>query len=653
MDKNQRRKIAFIFSIFILGFSVVIFRLAYINVVKGEEFRDLIEADKYYEKVLKYERGEILDRTGVKLAFSVIEYKITIHDYKEMPVETFDKVVFHLADILDMTYDEIVEKGGQKHLVVTKSASESQRKRIDVAFNPYLWIDEFISRNYPNEQLAADVIGRVAYDEEKEILNGEYGVERSYNESLKGTDGIVMTQSDNRHRELVYNDRVEVPAIDGDNIYLTIDAVIQHYVEQALEAAFIEHDPLAAHALVMDVNTGEILAMGSYPSFKPNSMDLVGMPEERMEGLSSYDTNMAKFGVWKNDLVESTYELGSTIKLVTAAIALEENVATPNTVFNEGNNIQVADWNIKAWYYPQTRGEETLTEAVGNSSNPVFVKLGQMIGKDAFYDYYVDFGLDKPTGIDLPGESYPVTNTYDEINQVELATMTFGHGVAQTPIQVASALSAIVNGGFLLEPHIVKRIEDQDGLIEYQAERTVVRQVVSEITSQQMRDIMEYVVDDASGSAVKIPGYRIGGKTGTSEKPDENGGYSEDKAIASFVAVAPINNPEILVYVVVDEPKDEIFGSKVAGPITKNILIDTLDYLEIARDDSKLEDTMIVPDFIGMTLEDTMEMAEDLGFEVNVVSDASYDDSVLIINQYPKGGSERTRGSVILLEINN
>ena len=653
MDKNIRHKVTFVFIVFILGFAAVIGRLAYINIVKGEEFRTLVEDDKLYTSVLYYERGSILDRNGAQMAFSVTEYKITIANVKTIPVKTLNEIIEHLAENFEISPDEIYEKNnGVDNIVVSKNATKIQKESIDIKYHPYLWLDGFVTRHYPNEQLAADVLGRTQYNEEEKFVTGTYGVEQSYNDRLTGKNGYVETQSDNQSRELVHAVRNETKAEDGLDVYLTIDAVVQHYVEQALEAAFIEHDPLAAHAIVMNVNTGEIIAMASYPGFEPNTMELVGMPEERFEGLDSFDKNLSIFKVWNNDNVQSVYELGSTLKLITAAIALEENIATPDTKFDEGNNVQVADWNIKCWYYPQSHGIETLTEAVGFSCNPVFVKLGQMMGKETFYKYYEDFGLSVKTNIDLPKEASPVTYTLDQINETELATMTFGHGVAQSPIQVATAIAAVVNGGYLLEPHVVKRVVDKDGLIIDENVRTVKRQVVSEITSQQMRTIMEHVVDNASGSAVQIPGYRIGGKTGTSEKAID-GEYSSEKAIASFVAVAPINDPEILVYVVIDEPKDEIYGSKVAGPITRDILVDTLDYLDIAKDDSKLADVFTVPDVIGLNLEAAKEVLEKEGFRFRVVTDKTFDDTNLVINQFPKGGSQREPDSTILLEINN
>lgn len=651
MDKGIRTKITLIYVILILGFAGVIVRLAYINVVDGDRLRAQVEEQKSFTRDIPYERGMILDSKGEKLAYSITEYQVSIKKPEDVPMEIFNEIIAHLAVALEMSEEEIKAKqNGNKTLIVTKSASRDQRININPIYNNYLWIDPLRKRYYPNGSLAADILGRSRIDDETLRIKGTYGIERLFNDKLIGTDGSVSTQSDKRYRELVYNDRLEIAEVNGDNIQLTIDTVIQHYVEQALEAAYIEHRPKAAHALVMDVNTGEILAMASYPTFDPGTNEIIGIPKDEMDALTYEDKWDMIMSTWRNDMVQSTYELGSTLKLITAAIALEESVATPDTKFNIGNNIQVADRNIKCWFYPQSHNEETLTEAVENSCNPVFVKLGQMIGKDVFYDYYVDFGLSERTDVDLYDEAYPLTFDRDKIHETELATMTFGHGVSQTPIQVATALSAVVNGGYLLEPHIVKRIVEPDGMIDYEATRTVKRQVISEITSIQMRQIMESVVDNGSGSSVQIEGYRIGGKTGTSEKAI-NGVYSSEKAIASFVAVAPIDDPEILVFVVIDEPSDSIYGSKVAGPITRNILLDTLDYLEVEKVFGTSAEYVEVPELIGLTILEADELLEETGFETTVVTDKSYDDESIIMDQYPKAGSSREIGSTILIEI--
>jgi len=651
MERGFRTKITIIYVILILGFAGVIARLAYINVIDGDRLRAQVEEQKRFTKDIPYERGMILDSKGEKLAYSITEYQVSIKKPEDVPIEIFNEIIAHLAVALEMSEEEIrAKQNGNSTLIVTKSASRDQRINIDPTYNNYLWIDPLRKRYYPNGSLASDILGRSRIDDETLRIKGTYGIERLFDDELIGTDGSLITQSDKRKRELVYNDRMEVSEINGNNVYLTIDTVVQHYVEQALEVAFLEHRPKAAHAMVMDVNTGEILAMASYPTFDPGSNEIIGIPEEEMEALSFDDKWDVIMSTWRNDMVQSTYELGSTLKLITAAIALEESVATPDTEFNEGNNIQVADRNIKCWYYPQSHGIETLTKAVENSCNPVFVKLGQMIGKDIFYDYYVDFGLNERTDVDLYDEAYPITFDRDRIHETELATMTFGHGVSQTPIQVATALSAVVNGGYLIEPHIVKRIVDPDGFVEYEAVREVKRQVISEITSIQMRQIMESVVENGSGSSVQIDGYRIGGKTGTSEKAI-NGVYSKDKAIASFVAVAPIDDPEIIVYVVIDEPSDSIFGSKVAGPITRNILLDTLDYLDIEKEFGTEISYETVPELIGLTILEANELLEETGFKTTVVTDKSYDDESVIKDQYPKAGSSREIGSTILIEI--
>lgn len=651
MNRTLRVKITLLFIIFVLGFAGVIVRLAYINVVDGDRLRAEVENQKRFEIKLPYERGLILDVNGDKLAYSITEYQITIVKIGEMTDKEFNVLVDHLSGVLEMSREDVLIKiNGDENILVTKTASREQRKQIDPLYNNFLWIDPLIKRYYPNGTLAADLLGRSRIDDETLRIIGTYGIEKQFDDILMGTDGSLSTQSDKRKRELVYNDRRENAEVNGQNIHLTIDSVVQLYVEQALETAFIKHRPKAAHALVMNVNTGEILAMASYPTFYPGSNDIFGISEADLNALSFDDKWTKIFETWRNDMAQSTYELGSTLKLITAAIALEESVATPETVFDEGNNIDVADRNIKCWKFPESHGIQTLTQAVENSCNPVFVKLGQMIGKDVFYDYYVDFGLSERTNVGLYDEAYPITFERKNVHETELATMTFGHGVSQTPIQVAAALSAVINGGYLLEPHIVKKITNPDGSIYYEAKRTVKRQVISEITSIQMRQIMESVVVNGSGSSVQIDGYRIGGKTGTSEKAI-NGVYSKDKAIASFVAVAPIQDPEILVYVVIDEPSDSIFGSKVAGPITRDILIDTLEYLNFEKDFGIVANDILVPDLVGLTLLEADELLEQTGFKRTVVTDESYHDESVINDQYPKAGSLRSYETTILLEI--
>ncbi len=644
MSKAFRARMMAIFLLATGIFAILIYRVAYINMKYGEELRNKVIKQKTYTAVIPYERGRILDRNGDVLVYNLDEYKISIPKGSELKPE-------ELADLclaLGLNLEDVKAKlNPNKTVVLTDSASKDQKNRISKNYYAKIWIDKLEKRYYPNESLAADVLGKTRFEKGK--LRGIYGIEKFYNDSMTGKDGSVMTDIDKKKRELLYSDRQEVDVQNGYDVYTTIDPVVQFYIEEAIKNAYEKNKAKAVHAFILEVNTGDVLGMASYPNFNPASNELYGIDEEYFNSLEKKKQSELISNIWKNDIVSSTYELGSTLKLITAAIALEENVAAPNTKYNECNSIKVGGRVIRCWYHPNSHGEETLTEAVENSCNPVFVKIGQQIGKKRFYDYYVKFGLNEQTGIDLPSEAMPVTFTYDEIHQTELATMTYGHGIAQTPIQVANAIAAIVNGGYLLEPHMVKKVVDGDGNEVYKAERTVKRQVISEITSQQMRKIMESVVENGSGKESKIQGYRIGAKTGTADKVID-GKYS-DQVIASFVAVAPINNPKILLYIVVDEPQKEIYGSKVAAPIAKDILVNALDYLDIEKTDLEKVELREIPNLVGMTIEEVEKRLKRTDFKFKIVSTDTYTKKNMIKKQYPNPGSMKDKSSMILLEI--
>ncbi len=651
MNTKFRKRIVYLFLFFSVMFLVIVIRLADINITKGEYLRNEVVKLRTFESIIPYERGRILDRNGDVLVYNLDEYKISIPKVDVLNAQGNENMLNDLCMALELDIEEIKSKiNPGKVLVLTDSATKEQKNKIDKKYYGFIWIDAINKRYYPNESLASDVLGKTTLDNNR--LKGIYGVEKQYNKYMTGKDGSVITQSDKKHRELLYSDRKEVKVVNGYDVYTTIDPVVQHYIEDAIKKAYKENNAKAVHAFILDVNNGDVLGMGSYPNFNPASNEIYGIDEEYYNSLEQEKKSELMLSTWRNDMVSSVYELGSTFKLITAAVALEENVANPNTVYNECNIIKVADRHIRCWYYPRNHKKETLTQAVENSCNPVFVRLGQQIGKKTFYDYYLKFGLNDLTGIDLPNESMPLTFKYNQINETELATMTFGHGIAHTPIQVANAISAIVNGGYLLEPHVVKKIVDKEGKEIYKAERTVKRQVLSEITSQQMRAIMESVVENGSGRNVKIDGYRIGAKTGTSEKFID-GKYSGDHVIASFVAVAPINNPEILLYIVVDEPQDEVYGSLVAAPIAREILVDALDYLNIEKSDKENADLREIPDLVGMTIEEVEKELKKTDFRFKIVSTDTYTKENVIKKQYPTPGSMKEKSSVILLEIEN
>ncbi len=643
----KKNRVILLYVLLIIGFSFVIFKLAKINIIDGEKLREDILNEKKHEAIIKNERGMVLDSEGFKLAYNMNCYKISIP--KPLDIESFllNEIINEMSIVLNIDKQEILDKfDNNKTVVITENATKEQKEKISKKYYPYLWIDNIQTRVYPNLSLASDIIGLTSNCENE--LNGIYGIEKHYNDELTGTDGYVITQSDKYNRELVYSERIQKEVENGNNIYLTINAVLQHYLEEKIEQGFEKHTPKSVHAIVMDVNTGKIKAMASYPKFNPNNGDIIGVELE--EDMDIDKKREIIYSVWRNDVVSSVFEVGSTIKLLTAAIALETNVATPDTLFDEGNSITLYDKTIKCWYYPRSHGVETLKEAVVNSCNPVFVKLGSLIGKEKFYKYYKDFGMTEITEIDLPNEAKPIVYDYDNINGVELATMTYGHGVAHTPIQVATAVSAIVNGGYLLKPHIVEKIEDEDNNILYQANNSVRKQVISNITSMQMRDIIKSVADSNDELFGNYSEYDIGIKTGTAIK-SENGSYSEDAVLSSCIAIAPMDKPKILVYILVDEPKDVFYGSKVAAPIARDVMVDVLDYLDIKKDVNSTS-YIKVPNIINMSIKEATELVGE-DFNIRASYDKVYSEDFIITNQYPKAGLSKQKGSTILVEVKN
>lgn len=544
----------------------------------------------------------------------------------------------------------IVEKATGPSVVITYVEDEdTANKLIRLAYRE-LWVDKEFIRRYPNDSLAAQVLGFTRPTDNPLVIHGEYGIEKYFDETLTGFDGLYRTETDRKKNELVYSDPVELPKQDGYNVHLTLDSVVQYHLEKALVKGFEKENAIAVHGLVMDVNTGEILGMASYPTYNPNDeYNLIGYDPEILEAMDTVTYSNTLYATWRNNTITDAYELGSTIKLITTALALENNVFTPDSKFNEGNKVKVGGIEIESWYYPENKGIMTLSEALAISCNVVFVRVGQALGIDILYEGFESFGLFDKTGIEFSPEGRTIYKAYEEAGPTEIATMTFGHGPAFTPLQVATAIASLVNGGELLKPQIVKRITAEDGSLIEERQKTVVRKVVSDITSQQIKDMMENVVESGGAGPLKTPGLRVGAKTGTAEKVF-NGVYDTSKVMSSTVAVAPINNPEVLIYVVVDEP-DNKYGSQSAAPIVKDILDAVADYYEFPRNLQGQEELVMVPDLMGLTLEEGIEVLEELGLKHEVDGDEEEVANQIIINQYPKAGTERNIGAKFFLKL--
>lgn len=599
-------------------------RTAYLQFVRGQDLKQQALDQQTQEKEITPERGTIYDRNGTELAVSANVETVVADPTTIRKEGNAEDVVQTLSSILEMDQDTIrtiLEKNSRYEYVKKKIESEpaSQiRKYIsgtDENGNELskeemqghnltgISMVEDTKRYYPYGNLASHVIGFTGTDNQ-----GLEGIESIYDKYLKGTSGKVVKAGNNSatapfEYEKYYN------AEDGSDLVLTIDSTIQHFVEKNLEQAYIDNKVKnGACVIVQQPQTGEILAMANYPNYDLNNprqltdqqlqAEIDQLPDEE------YNTRMAEElqKMWRNKAVVDTYEPGSTFKLITAAIALEEKVTTLQDSYYCPGYKEVSGTTIHCWK-TSGHGSQTFMQGLVNSCNPVLMSVGEKIGQDDFYRYYKAFGFRELTGFDLPGEAVGPFHAYENFHSTELATASFGQGFAITPLQMITAVSALVNGGTLYRPHIVKQIKDSNGNVVEDIQPEVIRQPISKETSEQLKLVMETVVND-SGSKAAVQGYRIGGKSGTSEKQPRG----NNKYIGSFVAAAPIDDPQIVVLVILDEPEGEsYYGGQTAAPVAGQIVEEILQYYNI--EPSYTEEEMAammttVPDVTGKSLDE-------------------------------------------------
>ena len=545
-----------------------------------------------------------------------------------------------------------------------------------------VYLETDAQRYYPYSSLAAQVLGFVSRDNV-----GQEGLEAYYDSLLQGTAGKVVTSKGNYGSEMLYTYEKYYDASDGDSFVLTIDATVQSYLEKNLQNAIDKYGILnGAFGIVMDVNTGEIVAMSTMGSYDPNHYqdvydeETAQTLEEQYQkalllraGSPEYDAAMkayneavaaARLKQWRNRCVSDGYEPGSTFKLVTMAAALDSGSVTVNDSFYCGGHedFKGRDQTLSCWK-SAGHGAETLEEALGNSCNIAFGHIGLRIGGEEFYDYINSFGFLEQTGVDLPGEAKGLFFSKADLSGASTASLisaSFGQTFRITPIQLVRAVAAIVNGGYLLEPHVVSTVLDADGNVVRKNERTVLRQVISEETSATMREFMEFVVTDGTASNAYTPGYRVGGKTGTSEKIDEydeNGKPVDDK-IVSFIGVAPINDPQYVVLVALDTPEyvagtsytphnQYISGGLMGAPTVRDIFSDILPYLGVEPDYSSDDIrgvNITLPDVIGKTESEAAEVLSVKSITYRTVGNGS-----VVTDQLPSAGQEVPGHSEIVL----
>ncbi|UQZ32886.1 stage V sporulation protein D [Paenibacillus sp. PK3_47] len=612
-----------------LLFGSLAVRLAYVQLFQGEKLS--AKAEESWRRNIPYtaKRGKILDRGGAPLAYNVSSPTVYA-----VPVQVKDKqkTAQQLAPLLGMTEEKLaalmskressvkLQPGGRK---ITMELAASIR---DLQL-PGIVVAEDNKRFYPYGDLAAHILGFTGIDNQ-----GITGVESIYDKLLKGIGGNVSYLSDAGGRLMPGSSEKYTEPQEGLSLQLTIDKQIQSIMERELDQAMVKYQAQGAWSIAMNPKNGEILAMASRPGYEP-------------ENYKEYDPKVYN----RNLPIWMTYEPGSTFKIITLAAALEEGkVDLMNEHFFDPGYVEVGGAKLRCWK-KGGHGSQTFLEVVENSCNPGFVALGQRLGKDSLFQYIRNFGFGAKTGIDLNGEASGILFKLSQVGPVELATTAFGQGVSVTPLQQIAAVSAAINGGKLYTPHVAKAwINPETGQTVSQVEPEMVRQVISEETSKKVRAALESVVAKGTGRPAFIDGYRVGGKTGTAQKVI-NGRYSATEHIVSFIGFAPADDPQIVVYTAVDNPKGIQFGGVVAAPIVQNILEDALHVLKVPERKDQLPKTykygetpiVTVPDLTGATVQD---IYEDLNMNFSLVRSGTGN---TVINQAPKAGARVEQGSTI------
>ncbi len=609
-------------------------RLAYIQIVKADEYRqkqtDLIT----HSETITASRGDIYDRNMSILAKDATCAKIVVYPKNliDPDLEDGDQsidprwVSQELSDRLGLEYDDVYEK-------VTDDVSEVTIKRrveyltaldIDTLFNEdrpddisqYLAVFEDKKRYYTDSSFAQYILGFTNVDHV-----GAYGIEAEYNSVLQGIDGVETVIQDANGRKLESLAQMKVDAIQGSNLVLSLDSIMQYYVENIAYEAFLENEPKRVMAAVSDPDTGEILAYAVYPGY--DLADPWTVSEDFIEAMGDEDDDLGELQMemWKNMLTSFIYEPGSTFKVITTTSALEENIVTLESTFNCVGVLNVAGVPIKCHVYPASHGHGDLADAVSNSCNPAMMKIAMEMGPDIFYKYIYNYGFSVPTGIDLDGEESGILSVNQDVNIVDFVTLSFGQGLGVTPIQMMQALNAAVNGGELLVPRVAKYIVDsQTNEITTEFGKELVRQVISESTSEKIREIMHFTANNNYALMQNCRGLKIGGKTGTAQK-FENGRYLIGRYVASFYGMIPYDDPELSVLVLVDEPSGTYTtGGSVAAPVGGEILKVCYEYitnktLEDTPADGTVTATVRVPDVRGMSLAEASELLSALGIK--------------------------------------
>lgn len=617
-----RRRLLATLAVFAFFMVYLVGRLAWVQFVQGEELKQKALAQWNRRLTVQPQRGSIYSRNGALLAGSATaESIIAIPSEIEDPL----RAASLLAPILDMDVEVLRERMERNlfEVYLKRKVDDDVAQAVKELRLPGIRTTIESKRFYPHGNLASHVLGFAGVDQ------GLEGIEFYYEEELKGKPGYIIYEADARGRELPDAVQAYLPPIDGYDLVLTIDEVIQHIVERALDKAMVDFTPEAAGVIAVDPKTGGILALAGRPDFYPQN----------------YADYPASY--WRNPLISNSFEPGSTFKLVTISAALEEGVVTFHDGFFCPGYFSAGGRNIKCW--SAGHGPQSIKEVLWNSCNPGFMSMGTRLGKEKLFDYIRAFGYGGKTGIDLPGEHTGILFDVATMTSVDLAVASFGQGNAVTPIQQLMTAAAIANGGLLMKPRVVEEIRTEDGELVRKIEPEAIRQVITPETARELAEVLADGVERGSGVFAMVEGYRIAGKTGTAQKIAPGGGYLNNLYILSYVGFGPIDDPQIAIYVFVDgATRGPNWGGQVAGPVFKEIMTEVMRYWNIPPQDEydlpQLPEEVEVPSLVNLTMTGAIDLADATGFGLRIEGQGE-----LIVAQTPKPGAMAPHGTTIIV----
>lgn len=657
---KQKKRILLLLIFFICACGILIGRLFYWQIIRGEELTAKAREQQTSDNVIRPPRGLIYDRNLKVLAnnMSVETISISPKNVRENKNQTKEEIADNIAECLNVDRETVlkkIEKSSSFEYIkrkVEKEEADKLREYVNKYSIDGIKFAEDTKRYYPYSNFASQVIGFVGDDN-----TGLEGIEMVYDDTLKGVPGRIVSANKISGLELPDNSESYVEAQPGKSVVLTIDETIQHFAEKHLENARIENKlEEGAACIVMDVKTGEILAMATKPDYDLNKpFEITAAVEEKYPNVNEelakldgteYNQKLTESLMFlrRNKAVVDSYEPGSTFKIAVAAMALEENAVGLNDHFYCSGSIKVADRRISC-ANRNGHGAETFVQGVQNSCNPVFIEVGKRVGKERFLKYLKGFGFLDKTGIELPGETSGIFHEESNFKEIDLATSSFGQSFNVTPLQMVTMVAAVANGGKMMKPHLVKQLVDDEQNIIEDYKPTFVRQIISEQTSKTMCEILESVVSKGGGKNAYLAGYRIAGKTGTSEKqPRGNGKY-----VASFVGFAPADDPQIVCLVILDQPPagSTYYGGLIAAPVVKNILEESLSYLGVEpeyKEDEIAYLDITVPSVTGKNKAEAEKELEALGLKTVIKGSGD-----VVTEQIPKAYSKLSAGSKAVL----